>query len=424
MSFLRLFLLLVVAIYSPQLKAVWHCKGLLGDSDSRLLFSIDPIEDGFWIPKAHEMEAYKKFKAELPIEISNSSRLTEIAERSVNLKKALIIFATSLDVSSSLKMSDSATVVVNQLFKSLFNEGRPKQAAAEEIAKLIRGSEIEVASKFSADDYRLLLATKKLELQADALNKTLEKSWNDRAEADLVYTWLTADRDPKIEAQLWGNPEEAPQSIVASLPASQSDVQGLIYKHRNTPLIKHGEIYRDRFRAALLDFESDSLKTLHEKYDALFKLKDKGAMDKVSNLLSPYLIPVEGETPSEIYFSRSLDTLKRLFGSAHFFQEFLNFQEAYVEACHTILELGKDTQMTLLERRKLSSIAQETLITYSVDLINIGLNYHPPHEYRYRPLLLEMQMLNGRMEREIVPVGMLINFNPSAVPASSLIIKP
>jgi hypothetical protein len=121
-----------------------------------------------------------------------------------------------------------------------------------------------------------------------------------------------------------------------------------------------------------------------------------------------------------------LDVLKRLFNSAHFFKEFQEFQQAYVDACNTLLELSKDTQLTMLERRKLSTIAEEYLMTYSIDLINFGLNYKPPHEYRYRPLLLQMQLLNGQLTREVIPVGLLINLSPpdDGTGPTPLIIKP
>jgi hypothetical protein len=194
--------------------------------------------------------------------------------------------------------------------------------------------------------------------------------------------------------------------------------------HRDEPLIRHGEILRDRFRAALEDFENNPLKKLKEKYKSLFGLKDGGAMDDVGKLLSPYEKPREDAEYTPIYMVKSLEVFKRLFASAHFYKDFVEFKESYVEACESLLELSKDAKLTQLERRKLSAIAQEFVISLSIDLLNVGLNYQPPHEYRYRPHLHAMQLLNGRLEREVVPVGVIIQFDQGAGGGSSLILPP
>lgn len=425
--FFRSFLFLsAFVLYRPFLNASWQCRNLLDDNEGTLiLFRINEIEsDGSWIPADHELGSYKTFKESLPTELKNPHSLGALIGKSPQFKKALSTFINSLDASHEIKEGDSPGMIVNHLTKVLFNNGQAKVAAATKIAQFIQDAEISYASAYSADDFAKLSSELKTAKHARALDTLLEKRWNDSADTDVVYTWMTADKDPEIEAQLWGPGEEAPSNIIATLPGSQRNVQTLVAKHRDTPLIKAGEVYRDKFRASLEDFEKESLKALHDKYEAIFALKDKGAMDSIGKLLSPYLTPLEGK-PTDIYNQRALEVLNRIFGSAHFFKEFKAFQEAYVEACNAILELSKDTQMTLFERRKLSTIAEEYVISYSIDLLHVGLKFNPPHEYRYRPLLLQMQHLNGQLQRDVVPVGALVVVKPhNDSNDGSLIIQP
>lgn len=266
---------------------------------------------------------------------------------------------------------------------------------------------------------------RKIKLWAAEIEKELRSRWYDRSDDETVYRWILADNSPEVKARLWGTALPASEDVIVGNVEQWPSIQKLIHANRESPLFKNGEIFRDNFRVSLETFEAEQLSVLKTKFHLMFSLKDKGAMDDVNKLLSPYLTPKsDEEVTNPGYIKGSFEVLERLFNSAHFFDAFLEFQAAYTEAANTLLELSKNPKLTQHERRKLSDLAQERMITYSIDLISMGINYHPPHEYRYRPRLLEMQLLNGRLEREVIPVGTILDFGQVNPPGSSLIITP
>ncbi|MEZ4814544.1 MAG: hypothetical protein R3A80_04970 [Bdellovibrionota bacterium] len=411
----------LLLLLSPlNLQASWKCRKLLNDEEPFIRLARSTTDDGFWIPETAHRESFQRFKEALPVELRNAAELADLAAYSPLLKRALTTFVNSLDPNSFLGPESDSIHVVNHLMKSLFNEDFPKTEAAQKIASFLRETQLRALSRITPTELQISSPDKKLHLWATEVDNELRTRWYDTANDETVYSWLTADSDPKIEALLWGNREKE-AGIFLPADANIARVEKALADKRRAPLLNAGEVLRDHFRILLENFENGPLHLLNEKYKRMYASKDAGAMDNVNKLLSPYQVaPKDGDLVN-VYFSKSLEVIQRLLNSAQFFEDFVAFKDSYIEAADTLLDLSRDPKLTQLERQKLSDIASERLISASVDLVSIGLNYSHPHEYRYRSHLLEMQHLNGQLEKEVIPLGHILNFGGEQKPPSIII---
>jgi len=409
---------------SAQATAMWKCRLQLS-AGPLIVGAAVPDEMDIWIPEGATLAAFKTFKNSLPVELQNSRELADLIEHSPALKHAFTIYISSLDPNAGNVKELSPLLIANNLSRILFNEEQPRSQGADEIGRFLRDTQMRAFASYGPGELPLISPDKRIKIWAASIEKELRSRWYDRTDDETVYRWILADNSPDIKARLWGASIEAPEDTILKHVGHLPSIQKLIIANRESPLFKNGEIFRDNFRVALETFEAEQLSSLKAKFHLMFSLKDKGAMDDVNLLLEPFLKPREdADFQNPGYAKEHRDVLQRLFNSSHFFDAFLEFQESYVTACHALIELSRNPKLTTHERRKISDLAQERLITYSVDLVSMGLNFHPPHEYRYRPRLLEMQLLNGRLEREVIPVGSILDFGQVNPPSSGLIITP
>lgn len=381
-SFANGFFILSLSL-ATQASATWKCKLSLTNG-SLVIEGVSALETDAWIPEGAVLAEFKVFKAALPKELQNSRELSDLIEASPTLKQAFSIYINSLDSNPASQQEPSSSMVSNSLSRILFNEGNARTQGADEIAKFLREMQMRSLAAYKPEELPLLSPERRIKLWAAEIEKELHRRWYDKSDDETVYNWILADNLPEIKEKLWGATQDLSDFAIVGNVGHLPSIQKLLKAQREAPLFKKGEILRDNFRIALETFETEQLKTLKEKYDLMFFLKDKGAMDDVSMLLEPFLKPRDdADYQDHGYAKEHRDVITRLFNSAHFFEAFTDFQEAYLVAGNALLELSKNPKLTQLERRKLSDIAQEKLITYSIDLISIGLNYHPPHEYRY-----------------------------------------
>lgn len=258
-----------------------------------------------------------------------------------------------------LWQSPPAHILANNLYKVLYNHGAYRHGAIAKLEELLVQSRRDAPTMLSG------------------LNQTL----SDRIAAadELAFDWVQADIKTDSQSDIWVPQDPTP--IISDAGVASVDAIGLqIYWARQESPIRPGEHLRDSFR--------HHLDQIQNHFEELFGLGSHAFFETNEHIFSDLFTNNE--------------RLSRLIQSAKFRMRLVTFADAYSDAAAQLIKLSQDRQLRTTETAKLRDVAEAYLMSYSIDLMKLGVNFSSAEARNHAPILNQIRAANRELHRSIV----------------------